>query len=855
MRIANLDLPERMYEPTRATNRRSLLRPALRALLLTVVLGASQAACGVLRGGPSRSPAEAQLAHATFGETAPGRINLRETPDQPRLTVVARDGDPASAVALAVWTDGDELASAGLAALVRARLHSKGFAGVDVQATRDGYRVRGLFPSAPDAAAFVGALKSSLLDPIRPGSAELAEAHQAFDTLRRRPLDGPALLPIARCTGEPGPLPSTQWYDPATSSGAASLEKARSTHHGVQRVALAVVGPVAVGRAFGEALRAAGPWPGVAPPSDPWPERDALDVYGLAGADEPAPRLSIALRVGDAFAAAAIADRASTGGGPLLARLGAIRSWRVAAITATVRPRGACLAVSLQRDPARKATAAEADAASVAAIVANEIDAELSEAHPDPSVAGRQVLLASDPRDAAATAAWWSLARQLQGGENRRLVALGVPADPLVPSASPDTVSQRLTESRARFADAFGKARSAWSRRTVESVTRVESGQGELWVLLASPCGTSTESESDAGITALAAVAAAHHIHSDGMVVEPWISQDGIGVLAHGSDRNGEGPRALAVRAAAAAARAMTLRTLPSRSVGEARRRLLTLLDSPASEHDAAFGLLARTLLKDRPAMLAPFGLRQSLVERDTQSASLRWAAIAEGPMRIAVSANEDRAQANAAVLAADRWFTHASSPRECAPVPVPVAPPAGTPRDVTFHVTQQPPRALVGLSVDRPTPTQTAMLRMLAEALRGPDGWLTEAFSKFPGVVRSEVYVQGGAKVGALVIQVRTADASLDDAVRLVRATLERIAKGGASQQAFDRAHAADGARRTADSLDPRHRIASLWRGVRHEPTGLSLETWRSWLARSLDDEHIAIVRVRPPREPASAR
>jgi hypothetical protein len=146
-------------------------------------------------------------------------------------------------------------------------------------------------------------------------------------------------------------------------------------------------------------------------------------------------------------------------------------------------------------------------------------------------------------------------------------------------------------------------------------------------------------------------------------------------------------------------------------------------------------------------------------------------------------------------------------------------------------------------------------MLRLLAEGLRGTDGWLAEAFSTFPGVVRNEVHVHGGAKAGALIIEVRTADASLDDAVTRIKLALERLAKSGPSQRAFDRARTQDVERQAKRSLDPRHRIATLWRGSTADSSGVTPDAWRKWLSQALLEHHLAVVRVRPPREEASER
>ena len=81
-------------------------------------------------------------------------------------------------------------------------------------------------------------------------------------------------------------------------------------------------------------------------------------------------------------------------------------------------------------------------------------------------------------------------------------------------------------------------------------LSRIEAGQGEIWMLLASPCGTTVEDSTDAGWRGLAMRTAAMVDVGD-VVLEPWVTPDGIGLLAHGA-RSGpaETPVAHATRVA-----------------------------------------------------------------------------------------------------------------------------------------------------------------------------------------------------------------------------------------------------------------------------------------------------------------
>src|SRR5690606_14392132 len=100
------------------------------------------------------------------------------------------------------------------------------------------------------------------------------------------------------------------------------------------------------------------------------------------------------------------------------------------------------------------------------------------------------------------------------------------------------------------------RATAAWKKPVIEGRVRVERGQGEVWVLVASPCGTDAETDADAGLTALFVAAAAENAKSSPDArVEPWMTADGAGLLVHGPWIPGETPEAHARRLADVAAR------------------------------------------------------------------------------------------------------------------------------------------------------------------------------------------------------------------------------------------------------------------------------------------------------------
>ena len=790
----------------------------------------------------SRLPAPA-TAFATFGADAASQISIHNAKDRPVVTTVLREGDPAAAIAASILTDGDSLASTALAALIEARLRASAIRSVGTHADRDGFRVVALASSPEDGVAFLQALRTALSTPASAGAPELLLVKSRLDALRAHPLDAPALLPGVRCTGELSALATDPWLDPTTPYGVARLDQLRAQANVVARVSIAAVGSAAFGHDVARAVDAQPPWNQGTFPSDPWPERDHVAVYPRVVSNQPATELSLALRVRDAFAATAVAERSADPASPLLARINSASGWDVTRIAATVRPRGACISLTLRKN---NGPSAESEAAAVAALAVNELENAISEVRSDGSVAGRQVLRATDPREAASLAAWWSQSSRLEPGPDRLALTLGVPPASLAPNAIAQDTNATSDASSERFANAFGSARLAWSRSVIEARSKVEAGQGELWILAATPCGVLSENPSEAGVTALAAIAAASAGALDNNVtIEPWIAQDGVGILAHAAALPNEGPHALAGRVADAAAHVLVHQGLSDTDVARARAELLPRLDRPDSPFDAGVAALATTLVPSHPSWILPLGLRTPIIETGSAAVALRWSSLADGPIRVAVLANTDRAQADATLHAFDRWIVRLDAhPRGC--------PTAGTApvRSTGVQVvvdTPGPQRSLLGIGVSSPEPVVFTMLELLAESLDGPDGLIDRALAPLGGRIRAQARVVGGIRFASLVIELRGVGDKLDDATRNVQAALDRLAKGSATTQDLERARGRLDDRDREVSIDPRARVVALWHDVPAVRPIVGLAAWNTWLRTTLAPGSVSSVRLKP--------
>jgi hypothetical protein len=818
-------------------------RPSARLALVAALACLASAPGTVGCGGSKPAPQSADRALVTRS-TGSGR---------PPLSVVVREGDARGALAVAVTTAGiaqerGAIAGVALAALVEARLAGRG---VEVTAVGgwDGWRLRALVASPAEAARVVEAVRGALLTPVDPREPALANVTRKAGALARRPLPDPALVDVARCTGE-----AYAAGDPASAGdvSAADLEAWRAAAHGLGRVAIATAGDAALADATAVTLERAPSWPGAAPvPSSTWPSPQAPPQVYAAGGEVPPGAARIVVTARTAGPERAVASAAALGdpAGPLASRLAALDApARVRSVTAAAHVDGGCVAATIDLASRDLKTDAAARIATAAVLARQEVGVEIADGAAPSDLGDAITRRAADPRDAAERAAWWSLAgRRADATDDDPVMAIAVgvaakrdaPADASAPAGGADAI-------RA----AIERAAAAWRAPVIETRTRVERGQGEAWVLLASPCGTASESTGNAGIgaaVALAAAAQASEIADDARV-EPFVDPSGIGLLVHGPARPGESPQAHARRLADIAARAFAADEIAPVHATAAR----TTLIAGATESGArALGGLAAAVAPGHPSWVAPEGTLFGLSSLSDDAIAARAASLRGGPLRLAVMANVDAAQADAAARAVDRWI--ARRPGEARSCPAAGAPMA--PREGTYAV-DVAPGAPSEVLLGAPLPADgsaRAPAAWIAAALDGSDGLLARALGGSPSappLARAwDASVLGAPHASALVVRIAGADPSVDAAVAQVRALLDRLRQGALREE--DRAHAAAalGKDRLAASLDPRARVIDLWRGEGSAAAAPSLDDLKAFAAAALRDEHLVIVAARPPR------
>lgn len=828
------------------------MRCALAIALVALVGGG----CGAP--GPAAQPAATAHGAALLPD-------VRLAKDRPPVVLVVREGDPSGAIALAVTTSGvddDPEPAVALAGVVEARLVARGLTPT-VSPSWSGFRAALLVPGESGVTAATEALRTALAQPI--DERDVAAAKKKLAALAARPLRDSSLARWAKCVGSPYALPSRTGKS-GDDLVLARLENWRARAHGLGRVAIAVAAPSAMAEAVATAVARGAAWKQGAPAAATTPAEAAfdVDVYEASADLSGATLVHTTLDVRTGSDAVTTAEALGDPHGPLASRLAALDlPFRLREVTGTAEPRGGCVAVVLEAAASASAQPSDLAARVADAVALVHVEAQVHLAEGGAGLDGRTLARrAGDAREAAERAAWWALADSWSTAAApkpsapaaaplgmRGSITLGVP---LRRGGAP-SAEAGVEPSREVLSSAVERAILAWQKPVAEGRARVEPGQGETWVLLASPCGTDGETDADAGLTALFTVATAEMAKSSPEArVEPWITPDGAGLLVHGPALAGETAAAQARRLADIVARSFAADPVSVAAIARARAELLR---GTARADSPALGVVATAVAPGHASWFVASGREETLARSADGSVLARAQALRAGPLRLAVLANVDAAQGNAALRAAERWIDRrAGDARACRS-----STPAAAPRPGTYAVEPRlgaAPEAYLAFPFAAADDQARAAATLVAAALDGEGGLLEKALGT-PGLARSwSAKVVGWPRAPALVIRVVSTQAALDGAVMQARALVDRVKKGGIGPAEHERATSAAARDAVALALDPRSRVVATWRGetiasaAQPLPRGRAdIEDVKAFAAKYLTEDAMVVVASRPAR------
>jgi hypothetical protein len=440
-------------------------------------------------------------------------------------------------------------------------------------------------------------------------------------------------------------------------------------------------------------------------------------------------------------------------------------------------------------------------AAGVAALTLDEVTRAVKATASSSWGLDRGVLESSDPRDAAAIAAWRALVGQLDPGPPRVFVSEAAGGAP-------------EAEASSAFAREVAAARADRTKPSIEVRQTTELGQGEVWMLLASPCATVTESSQTAGLAALTVRALARAFPEvAGVHLEPWVSPNGVGLLAHGPrNRPTESPAEHAARVADVLGRVFASARPSDESVAGARLQLQSEL---GQETELLWPVAIEALSPQHPSLLDPRGTWQSVTELPAPAVGVERRALVRGPLRLALLLSATPDSADGARVALERWLRPERTRSTTCPT-------AGSVASKPAEYEIDPPtqssggaRALVAVSIPVPAAGGVPIeAEWTAHLLNRQNGWLDRSV-RVPGLaVHAEAAVLGGHDTAALAVEIVSTGDKAREAASQARAVFARLAEGAATPDDLVAARSAFEAERTAASVDPRHRVVQLWLG-----------------------------------------
>lgn len=739
------------------------------------------------------------------------RFERREIDQHPPITLLVRLGDPQPALAFATVHDSGSVASVAVSALILARLQAHGIRNVVSTPSAEGARLSVLSADAKAARAFLEQVTSALGTPLGERDEALGTIAEHLSALRSHSFAGRAEATLAECSGELGLTPGAPLPDVRTAAGRAEVDKYREQAFSSSNSAFAALGPREFVNAAARELSNVPAWPSGDAAPDAWPNAD----FAESDAADGARRLSVALRVGDADAALAAVRDLSAERSPLSTRLRSFSpGFGLQRVAFQARPRGACLRVDVSVPDAEPGPSTK-EMAQAASLVSEEMRVAQGKSGPGPAL-DENVVEPSDPREAAARAAWRALAGRLEAGPTRRAVAV--------------TVRPIERTAYASFASALSELESKTQRAPIEARLRAEPGQGELWLLLGSPCGTLGENNDEAGQSALALTLAARAARSE-VSLEPWLTPDAVGLLAHAPRLLNENAEQHAERVARALASALTERNTSGDALTTAQSELFSSIGGVPRP---GYARLLDALAPERVAWLEPRGTWASLVQSSRDAVAARGRDLLRGPLRVAVIANQDEAQAGVAARAVERWFAPwRDDPRRCQASPE-RAPRSG---ELTLSVpdTGNAEAAYIGI----PFPSRLRFERESEAWLalfNAPSGPLSRALATERLSASARASIVGGARSAALLIEIRASDDDARKATLAVRRALDQALSSQVSNDELAAAQRAAEQRALGAALDPRRRIVDLWRGTAAEGSlsRASLRAFQSTLSGS---------------------
>jgi hypothetical protein len=714
--------------------------------------------------------------------------------------MVDREGIAGAVIAFAATVQAPPIANYGLSLILQGRLARDGLT-TKIYPSSFGQSLSIAVRSAEGARFFVEHFQRALSREISLVELDTVFLDRVADQFGAGRDDSPGEITLARCSGE--------LYRDARQAAALAdgttlmrwLEEARKQAFSRERSRFAVVGTAQVAGAIRTALSSI----------TPWPKGERVDAETTSSL---APRaltitvspsqdrtLSIAWTTGSLSAAISAWRALREPDSPLVSQLAAMDvDWRVETISAVARPVGACMRVDLsQRSP----TAAQAamDWGRVARLAMQESRFALA-AGPGSYSLRLSGLFGSEPSLVARQAAWQSLSVDQKESAPTLQVHMQAPK-----------------EEAAELQSGFAGSLEQVAPSTIEYRFASAKGETQYWMLLGSRCAASAEFAQNSGATAtwLRAVARKFSgIH--GVTLEPWVSDEGIGLLAHGSELAAtETHESVAQRIASALGRAVVTDRIDGSALAFAREESIVHV---GAEPRRAWNLLLEGLSSRRPSCFEPEGNVNSLRYlnlADLVTSRRRW--LAE-PLRVAAISGENGLKPSTMSAPIARWLEpHRVTKGVCESVKEDESPEQGT-QLVTYSPDDVDANAYLVFRLNEAEQVGQQYDEVLAWSLNRKGGWLDRLLVE-PGSARAaRAHIRGPSGRRVLILELYAADESATKvAVDRARSVLADLANAGVPATELTLTLRWAEQHFLESAMDPRARLVRLWLGSSDTP------------------------------------
>jgi hypothetical protein len=772
-------------------------------------------ACGSGAGKGSNEPP------STVG--SPAKLQERSVDEQPEVAVIVRSGDPRAGLSFVIGNDASLEDSLLLSALLTTRLEKRSLR-FDVRLSLDIISIVGALETIESVKPIVRAVDECIRAEIGTKDVAVSAFVSNYQRLRQLYRAEETALERRGCLGE---LDVSSPVEPSVNGEMVKrLERLRRRLYTVKNAHWGVVGSETMVGAVVEALKTVPPWPTTRVTMGRWPTAD-----GVALVKASSNRCSLVVRTNDAEQAFALSRAVNSEQGETFEILsGRFPGYRVVQSHPTAMTRGGCLRVEIEALQRREAPAIS-ELLSVTRVISDAIRQRVPQGHDTRLTKGLAALEQPEPISASMLA-----------GEVSLSTAETVQPERFFLQIQTESVPEGTTLTQKKFLDELLGV--VPERTKLPVLTRVESGQGKMYALLASSCVPPLEPKRLVGSSSLFLSAmASRYSGVDGVTLQPWISAEGGGLFAFTGKRyDEETTRQQAERLGRALGRAATSLIADNDAFWQQRAaRLFQLGPGPRP----ALWHAIQSLAPEHPGLVAPEGVYstiESIAPLELRERQLLWQS--QG-LRLAVVLSDSANEAESVARAISRWgLPLQGSLGNCTLEQV--EPPAVGSIEVE-NARGNSGDASIALSIALPAgdglPSVYAywLLRLLTQ----PNG-LLEKLSYESGVpAQFDATVVGGPKRRGIVFVVGAPAAQTETALDALKKLFEAMANGSKPDElGYSKLESWFREREYARRSDPRQRLIELWTYAGRTPE-TSESSFRAYLRRAFTDGQAMVVRA----------